>query len=220
MYLNNVNNGTKMYATFEDGFEACCVLEGKIDHISFYANCSDVFARIDEFKGQIPSIKFYVGDKHYTFNGEILGKSQTKYAMVDTFDIRIKTPFKEGTDRTEFRFETNMRVRIYSYSDDVQKRHAGDWICDAQSCDISKKGIKLWADHKLTEPKDTLFTLEFKLTRDDSYLVPARIVRNQRNASTLAFNYDYGFLFDFSNEPEKGEKLLMDLLYAKINHII
>ena len=220
MYLNNVNNGTKLYVTFEDGFETTCVLEGKIDHISFYANCADIFTRIDEFTESVPQFKFYATDKYYTFTGEILGKSKTKYAMVDTFDVLIKTPFKEGTDRTEFRFETNMKVRIYTYTDDVQKRHAGDWVCDATSCDISKKGIKLMCDHKLTEPKDTLFTLEFKLTRDDSYVVPAKLIRNQRNAATLAFNYDLGFLFDFTNEPERGEKLLMDLLYAKINHII
>ena len=220
MYLSNINTGTNFYVTFDDGRELTFVFDGKIDHISFYVQCYDVFANIDDYVGQTPTFKFYVQDKYYTFNGEILGRSASKHSMVDTIDIVIRTPIKEGTDRKEFRFETNMKVKIFEYSNDRQNRYAGDWICDALCSDISKKGIRLFCDHKLIEPLDSLFTLEFKLTRDGTYAVPARLIRNQANFATRSYNYDLGFIFDFSNDPDKQEKLLMDLLYAKINKVI
>ena len=219
MYLSNINNGTNMEITFDDGREVSCVFEGKIDHISFYIQCYDIMSKIDSMVGKIPTFKFYVQDKYYTFTGEILGKS-AGYSMADTIDIIIRTPIKEGSDRKEFRFETNMKVRIFDYMEDLKNLHAGAWVCDAQSNDISKKGIRLFCDHKLTEPLGSLYTLEFKLSRDGSYIVPAKLVRSQPNNVTRSYNYDYGFIFDFSNDPDRQEKLLMDLLYAKINKII
>ena len=220
MYLSNINTGTNFEVTFDDGLELTCVYEGKIDHMSFYVQCYDIFSNIETFVGQIPMFKFYVQEKYYTFTGEILGRTAGKYSMVDTVDVIIRTPIKEGTDRKEFRIETNMKVRIFDYSDDRQNRHAGDWICDAQSSDISKRGIRLFCDHKLIAPEDNLYTLEFKLTKDGSYTVPAKLVRNQPNTATRSYNYDLGFIFDFSNDAEKQDKLLMDLLYAKINKVI
>ena len=220
MYLSNVNTGTNFEITFEDGREFNSVFEGKIDHISFYIQCYDIFSNIEEFAGQTPMFKFHVQDKYYTFTGEILGRSSSKQAMVDTVDVIIRTPFKEGTDRKEFRIETNMRVRIFDYSDDVQTRYAGDWICDAQSSDVSKKGIRLFCDHKLRSEYEDQFTLEFKFARDNSFTLPAKLVRTQSNTSTRSYNYDYGFIFDYSKNPELEEKFLMDLLYAKINNII
>ena len=219
MYLSNINTGTNFTITFEDELEVPGIFEGKIDHMSFYMQCYDILSKIDTMIGQTPTFKFYVQDKYYTFTGEILGKS-AGYSMSETVDIVIRTPIKEGTDRKEFRFETNMKVRIFDYAEDAKNLHAGDWICDAQSSDVSKKGIRLFCDHKLPESNDSLYTLEFKLTREGSYIVPAKLVRNQPNTATRSYNYDYGFLFDFSNDPERQEKLLMDLLYAKINKII
>ena len=220
MYLSNINTGTNFTVTFDDGYEVSCVFEGKIDHMSFYAQCFDIFSNIDAFVGQIPSFKFYVQEKHYTFTGEILGRSASKYSMVDTIDIVIRTPIKEGTDRKEFRIETNMKVRIFEYSDDWKNRHVGDWVGDAQSSDISKKGMRLFTDLNLKDRKDELFTLEFRLKRDEMYYMQAKLVRVQSNTATRSYNYDLGFLFDFSNDPDKEDKFLTDLLYAKINKVI
>ena len=177
MYLSNLSNGTKLTITYEDGATYNCVIEGKIDHMSFFVHCVDLFSRIDDFVGTTPMFKFYSNEKFYTFTGEILGKSTSKHAMVDTIDVLIKTPFKEGTDRKEFRIETNMKVRIFEYVDDYKTLNAGEWICDTQARDISKNGIKLWSDFKISEPLDTLFSLELKLSRDGSLVVPARLVR-------------------------------------------
>ena len=220
MYLSNINIGTNFTVTFEDGQELTCVFDGKIDHMSFYVQCYDLFANIDKYIGQIPSFKFFVQDKYYTFTGEILGKTGGHYSMVDTVDVIIRTPIKEGTDRKEFRIKTNMKVRIFDYSEDIQNRHAGDWICDAIARDISKSGIRLFSDHKLPDLNDGMFTLEFKLTRDGSYILPSKLVRNQPNSATRSYNYDLGFLFDFSNDTDRQEKFLMDLLYARINKVI
>ena len=218
MYLSNINTGTVFSVTFDDGLELSCVFDGKIDHMSFYVQCYEIFSNIDFYVGLKPTFKFHVQDKYYTFTGEILGAG--KNSMVDTVDVIIRTPIKEGTNRKEFRIETNMKVRIYDYSDDRQNRFAGEWICDAQSSDISKRGIRVFCDHKLISPMNNLFTLEFKLSRDGSYVVPAKLVRNQANKATRSYNYDLGFIFDFSDDPDRQDKLLMDLLYAKINKVI
>lgn len=220
MYLSNISTGMTFEVAFEGGKTVTSVFEGKIDHISFYAHCAEIFAGIDKYAGATPQFTFTVSGKTYTFTGEILGRSTRKHSMVDTFDVRIRTPFKEITEPREFRIETNMRVRIFNYVEDVKNLHASDWVCDAQANDISKKGIRLWSDYKLGAPKDTCFLLEFKLTRDGSYWVPAKLVRAQPNTATRSFNYEYGFTFDFSKDPERQERLLMDLLYAKINKVI
>ena len=218
MYLSNINTGTVFSVTFDDGLELSCVFESKIDHISFCAQCYEIFSNIDSFVGLTPQFKYYVQDKHYTFSGEILGAN--KHAMVDTVDIIIRTPIKEGTDRKEFRIETNMKVKIFEYSDDWKNRHVGDWVCDAQSIDISRMGMRIFTDMNLKDQKDNLFTIELRLRRDEMSYVQARLVRVQTNTVTRSYNYDLGFLFDFGNDPEKKDKILMDLLYAKINKVI
>ena len=220
MYLSDINTGTNMTITLEDGRELPCVFDGKIDHISFYAQCYEIFSNLDDYVGQTPSFKFYVQDKYFTFTGEILAKGASKHSMVDTFDVLIKTPIKEGTDRKEFRLETNMKVRVFEYSDDWKNRHAGHWVCDAISSDVSKRGMRLFTDQNLRDQKDNLFTLEFRLKRDEMYYMQARLIRVQPNSVTRSYNYDLGFIFDFSKDPDKEDKFITDLLYAKINKVI
>ena len=221
MYLSDIHTGQNMTIIFEDGREMSCVYDGKIDHISFYAQCFEIYSDLDVYVGQIPTFKFFVQEKFYTFTGEILGKGTGKHSMVDTFDVIIRTPIKEiVADRKEFRIETNMRIRIFEYSDDWKNRHAGEWICDAQSSDISRNGIRVFCDHKLPTAKNDLYTLDLKLTRDGTYTMPAKLVRNQANRATRSYNYDMGFEFDFSHDPERREKFMVDLLNAKINKVI
>ena len=220
MYLSDIDTGAQLTITFEDGRELIGVFEGIIDHMNFYVHCPEIFRDIDEFINKNPTIKFFAGENFYTFTAEIMGKSERKNSMLDTVDILIKTAFKEGAQRKEFRMNVNMKVKIHSYVDSAKTLFLGDWICDALAEDISKSGIRLWADYKLDVPQATLFTLEFSLARDKSYFIPASLMRSQPNTATRSYNYDYGFVFDFSQIPEKQEQLLMDILVSKIKNEI
>jgi len=218
VYVHNISRGTHLTLTFENGFEYHAVFDGNIDHMSFYVICPEIQKDLERFIETTPQVKFLAGELFYTFTASIVGKSQRSDAIHDTMDFKITTPFKEEQRRTDFRIEIALKVKIHSYVDDFRKLYTGEWLCEAVSSDVSKHGIRIFADQSLDGPLGTLYTLEFSLRTGWIYLVPAKLVRNQRNMETRSYAFDYGFVFDFTNMPEKEEKLLLDILEAKIRN--
>ena len=92
----------------------------------------------------------------------------------------------------------------------------GDFICDARSDDLNVNGIRLFADYMIEDPLETMFTIGFTLPHGTMYLIPARLKRMQRNTATRSYLYDYGFMFDYTQMPERRDKLVTDILTAKL----
>ena len=217
MYLVDVGHGTQFTISYEDGAEYSGVFDGRIDHMSFYIHCPDIQRNLEKLINTRPTMMFFGKESFYTFTGEIIGKSERKNPMLDTFDVKIITPFKaSGTGREDFRINISFKVKIHAFVDDQKSLFLGDYICESISSDVSKGGIRIWADHDLMKFKNEKFTLVFSLSNDWTYFVPAELVRCQPNMATRSYYFDYGFVFDFSTMPERREKLLMDVLEAKI----
>ena len=216
MYLHNITRGTGFEITLEDGREFHGAYDGNIDHMNFYMLCPEIVRNIETLTDSKVSVKFNGGKSDYTFTAQIMGKSARSDALHETSDFKILTAFKELPRRESFRIEITLQVKIHHYEDDFRRLYTGDWICDAVSADVSKNGIRLWADHTLSEDLEAMYTLEFSLRTGWIYLIPARLSRHERNLVTRSYHYDYGFIFDFTNMPEKREKLFLDVMAAKL----
>jgi len=217
MYLVDVGHGTRFTILYENGSEFTGVFDGRIDHISFYIHCPDIQKNLEHYINTRPTLKFFSKESFYTFTGEILGKSERRNPLLETLDIKIVTPIKPaGTGRVDFRINIAFKVKIHSFVDEQKSLFLGDFLCDAISCDVSKGGIRIWADYDMIKQSGEKFTLVFSLNSDSTYFVPAQLIRAQNNTFTRSYYFDYGFVFDFSSMPERQEKLLIDILEAKI----
>ena len=217
MYLHNITKGVDMHFTFEDGREFQVVYDGNIDHMNFHAMCTELVKDIDEIIDTDIAAKFNIEEKAYTFNAKILKKSLQRDAVQETIEVKITSPFKEVQLRDSFRIELAMKVKFYDYADDYKKLYIGDWICDGVTNDLSMSGIRIWSDHYLKEIKGAMYTIEFNLHKNAVYLIPVKLMRHSRNMTTRTYAYDYGFAFDFTNVPDKREKLFLAIMEAKLH---
>lgn len=216
MYLHNLNRGMELEVTLEDGREIRSAFDGIIDHMSFYVLCPEILKHIEELTDTQISVKFHAGASDYSFNAKILGKSVRTDALHETVDVKVLTAFKETPRRENFRIELQIKVRLHEYTEDYTKFYTGDWICDGVSVDVNKNGIRIFADHCIDNAPEGMFTLEFELRQGWMNLIPAKLLRHQRNTTTRSYVYDYVFLFDFTHMPEKREKLFLDIMETKL----
>jgi hypothetical protein len=213
-----VPRGTKFTFTFDDGVVIDGVFDGNIDHMQFYIICTAISGDYEKFENSEPKVEFIFGENSYNFTAKLLGITDKKDAINQSLEFRVITPFKEVPLRSNFRIQINLKVKIHEYVNDFKKRYSNGWICDAVSDDMSKNGIRLWADTTLSHEQGTLYTLEFSLQTGVVYMVPAKLMRNQPNLVTRSYNYDYGFVFDFTGMEDKQEKLILEILEYKIKH--
>ncbi|MCL2217226.1 MAG: hypothetical protein FWB91_09435 [Defluviitaleaceae bacterium] len=214
MYLHNMTRGTSLEITLGDGREVHSAYDGNIDHMTFYVLCPEILKNIEELTGTQVNVKFHVNNTDYTFTAGILGKSTRTDALHETMDFKVLTAFKETPRRDSFRINMQIKVRIHYYIDDYTKFYTGDWVCDAITVDVNKNGIRIFSDYCL-EP-EAMYTLEFELRTGWRNLIPSKLIRHEPNTTTRSYAYDYVFLFDFGDAPEKREKLFLDIMEAKM----
>ena len=216
MYIHNVTRGATFDITLEDGREIRAAFDGTIDHMNFYVLCPELTKNADAYFNKEVSVKFNVADKDYSFTAQILRKSVRNDVMHETMDFKILTPFKEIPLRESFRIEINITVKVHTHDSDFRKMYTGGWLCDASSVDVSKDAMKLWMDYDLNESPAALYTLEFTLRQGKTYFVPAKLMRNQRNTETRSYNYECIFVFDFTGDDTKRDKLFLDIMEYKL----
>jgi hypothetical protein len=213
-----VPRGTDLKFTFDDGMEITGKFDGNIDHLQYHVFCPEILRNIDIYLEAEPLTEFIIGDKSYNFKSKLLRATEQKNALNESLELRVISPFKEVPLRKSFRIQIALKVRVHEYSDDFKKLYSNGWLIDAVSDDMSKNGICLWSDHLIDAPIGTMFTLEFALKHGKMYMVPSKLMRNQPNATTRSYNYEYGFVFDFTDMPELQEKLLLEILEFKIKN--
>lgn len=218
MYIHQVPYGTEFTFTFDENTVMSGNFDGNKDHMAFYITCPEISRNVDKYIESEPKVEFIINDMSYIFDAKFLGVSDRKDAIYESLEFRITTPFKEVPLRKSFRIQIGLKVRLHEYVDDYKKLYSNGWLCDAVSDDMSKNGICLWCDYNIQEPIGTMFTLEFSLKTGILYMIPSKLVRAQPNTVTRSYNYDYGFVFDFTGMPDKQEKLLLDILEHKIKN--
>ena len=216
MYLHDISNGARFSVAFDDGRKFVGEYDGRIDHMNFHMYCQDMLKDADALAETVVTIECGIKDAHCSFTAEILGKSERPAWARETFDMRIKTPIKVIPRRETFRVEIKMKVKIHAYKDNKEDFFTGEQLCEAITEDVSRGGVRVWSDLTLDVPQGALFVLEFSSPLRATYLVPARLMRNLQNTATRAYNYDFGFAFDFSANPEQQDVFIMDVVEAKL----
>ena len=184
MYIHQVPRGTEFTFTFDDETQIEGTFDGNIDHMQFNILCPQISKNIDIYKDKQPTVEFLSGETYYNFKAKILGVSARKEAIHDSLEMVVVTPFKEAQRREEFKINIALKVRIHDYNDDFKKLYSSGWVCDALSDNVSKNGIRLWADYALDATVGTMFTLEFSLRTGWIYMIPARLTRSKPNTAT------------------------------------
>ena len=218
MYLNDIILGSTLNIILADGTKVAGEYDGNIDHINFYLLCPNISNRIAEFRNTTAEVEAEIRGSVYSFNAEILRKSERTTWGNETVEMVIRTPIKESSRRKTIRVDYRMRVKIYLY-DEKQRDNMfrGDVVCESITEDISKGGVRIWSDFAIEYPKETVFLLEFTLPQRGVYMIPATLTRNRQNVSTRVYNYDFGFVFeDDAYISDMKEKLIVDVVESKL----
>ncbi|MCL2048551.1 MAG: hypothetical protein FWG87_07465 [Defluviitaleaceae bacterium] len=217
MYIHNIQRDTKIKFIYEDEeFEG--TYDGAIDHLSFYVFCPEFSRNVEKYLDTEPKAQFIVGENMYTFTARLTNANQKKDAFLEAVEFRAVSPIKQSPLRSSFRMKVTLKVGIHRYNEDFKQLYSDGLICEAVSSDTSKGGICVWSDYWLDAPTDTKFTLELSLQQGKIYMLPAFLKRAGENTETRSYNYEYGFVFDFSEAPEKRDSLLLEILEYKIRN--
>ena len=212
MFLQNVKSGTKFTIVFEDKKRFQAEYLGDLVHVNFRVLSPEIAENIEQYKNAKVTVELFLHDLNYEFTGQILGLKQ---GMKDVVNCKAASLFKEVHRRVNTRINVNLKVKVYDYSDDPKKLHRGEFICEAVSEDLSKGGVRVWADYDLDAPLNTIFTLEISMPLGTSHILSAKLVRNQQNTASRAYNYDYGFIF-LSQDKDRQEKLILDIVESRM----
>ncbi|MCL2357727.1 MAG: hypothetical protein FWC70_11370 [Defluviitaleaceae bacterium] len=217
MYIHQVPRGTKLNFTFDENTTIEGTFEGNIDHITYKIFCPEIARNVDYYIDTEPATNFFHNGSDWDFKSQLLGVSSKRDAIHEAIELKVVTPLKETKQRIDFRIQIKMKITLHTFIDDPSMLYAGGWICDALIDDVSKSGVRVFSDYALTEPLGTVFTLEFTL-KNNMYMIPATLVRNQSNTTTRSYHYDQGFNFDFKGMEDRKDQLILDILEHKIKH--
>ena len=213
MYLPDIQSGTRLTITFEDKSELTANFLNSVDHIKFLIQNSDISENIDQYTGSSVSVKFFARDSNYTFTCKITGLETGK---TDTIKCLATSLFKKISLRADFRINTSLKAKVFSYTDNEKGLQLGELICEARTADLSRTGVRLWSDTLINAPLQTMFVVELTLRHSNTCILTAKLVRSQSNHSIRSYNFDYGFVFP-ANMHERAEKLILDVITLKLN---
>ncbi|MCL1878922.1 MAG: PilZ domain-containing protein [Defluviitaleaceae bacterium] len=217
MYIHQVPRGTKFSFKFDETTTIEGTFDGNIDHLAYKVFCPEIARNADYYAEMEPETEFFHNGSFWNFTSLLMGLSTKRDAIQESIELKVITPIKETKQRIDFRIQLNMKITLHNFIDDPSMLYAGGWVCEALTDDISKSGVRIFSDYNLTEPLGTAFTLEFTL-KDNIYMIPAILIRNQPNTTTRSYHYDQGFSFDFKDMQDRQEKLILDILEHKIKH--
>jgi len=215
LLLPEIKKGTPLAVTLGDGREFTVEYMKNTDYENFSIRSSDIAADVELLKGATMDVKFSTKMTECSFSAKIMGLA-SKFASTDIVDCVVTSLLKETPRRSDARIDISLRVKVYSYVDDPERKFIGDFLCESVSDNVSRGGVRLFSDFKLEDLPDSMYTLAFSFPQGELFVLPARIVRNQRNTSNRSYSYDYGLIFDFDYLPEYREKLILNVLQAKI----
>lgn len=213
MYVRNIQPGTPFTVTLEENeAELEAIFEKSIDHIKFYINNAKLYESIGSIGNSFAKARFVHDNKNYTFRLQILNK-----ASLNIVECVAVSSFNETDRREYFRMNFSIKVTLRSYDTNQKNLFDGDMLCEGVSSDISKTGMRLLTDYNSKIPVNTNVVVEFSLMPYGSnYHIPARVVRNQDGTAVKTHLHGYGLAFDFTNCQDAQDKLLTQIMEAKV----
>jgi len=215
LYINQIQTGTQVVVTVNGNMEIETIFDGNIDHIRFNIISPDIYKNVEAFVHTKPVCSLVHEGKPYSFTMDVLKKGNQNIV-----ECKMTSPFKEVTQREDLRLSIAFKVRILEHAPHEKSLSLGKFICEGLTFNVSKKGVRIFADHPIDAAIETYFTLDFSFAPHGSiYYVPAKLMRNQPNTATRSYRYDYGFVFDFSQHPAEQEKLMTEIFELKLRGV-
>ena len=217
LFLQDIKKGVPIAITLIREIEILAEFAGCIDHRNFYIISKNIAENIDEFNNTQIDIKYNDGNILYTFTGEIVGTSSNP-DLWDNVKITATSLLKEVPRRLDFRVKMNADVKINEFVGNRATMFIGEYVADGVSSDISKSGIRILSDYELDISGKTMYTLEIDLPYGNVYNIPSVLIHNTPTSVSITKTHDfeYGFAFDFTHLAGQQERLLTDILEAKI----
>jgi len=223
MKLGDIKRGTKMTMFREvdqraagDAYEALFRYEES--EFYFVAQSADLFNAFQELGRYTPLIiAFESGQYIYTFTGRLKEKMRGKdIVMLEQMD-KIKSFNRRKCERDELRFN----VKIYSLPEQrlASKRYEVPLEEPAMSdttFDISSGGMCVITNAVIEPEHKPYFLVAFSLPSKDSFLLPAKLVRDSAYHRTYIGKFDYGFQFLFEYVPSEETRLTTAIMSTKL----
>ena len=218
MYLKEIISVTELEITLNNGQTMSGTLDESVDHMNFYLHSPELLLNIDKLLKTEVTVRFLFKERYYEFSAEIVRKSSRSTWSQETVDMTLKSPIKEASGAEDLRISIGIKTKIFAYTDNKEKFFVGEFLFESVTVDLSKGGVRIWSDRQIDSPVGEMFTLELSSPLRATYLIPAKLVRNQQNTTTRTYNYDYLFALDFSTIPEQQDKMIVDALEAKLRY--
>lgn len=220
LHLQYVDRNTPLDLTFHRGEEVLKLRAAFVDNLNntvFYVRSPQIYDQITDYTGETVGVSMEYRKKLYTFDCRIMGREENKM-FKKVVALQIVSVITQASFISSTRIETTFRARIYGHMANRVGAHRGDFICDAQSMDVSEDGIGLLCDVDLHMPRGTTLTIDFSIDPDFLFSIPAKLMFIQKNPSSSAYAFTYGFRFDFSDMPQMRGKLITDIFKTRVGH--
>jgi len=225
MSLAYIERGTRLsinaqidQCAISDAFDA--VFKYQENDSVFAVQCCGLYEIYDSLDGNATlNINFSDELVKYTFTGRVMERKRGGGLIM----IEQLTDVERFNLRQYVRDEIRVDVLIYELScEELDKEHHEKPVREPdlwdKTFDISSGGLCVVTNKTLNPEHDPLYLLEFKLSDNDWFILPASIVRRSNNPQTKIGKYDYGFQFIFDSEPEEKGRLTMAILRKKLKY--
>ena len=211
MILFSVESRTPVTVFLEEGSEITAEFVENYDSKVFYVQSQSLLDNLNTLTNSKATVELFFKEGFYRAECRIVGPGIRK-PRYDTVALEAQDEFKYEAQRSSPRVYMGFTAEIHHYTEDKNSFYKSGLICRSISKDLSRDGIYLVSEHKITAPKETMFTISFYFS-NYTFNIPAKLMWNRQSDKST---HDYGFLFDFSGIPELQDKLLTAIFKEKL----
>ena len=185
----------------------------------FYIHNREICANTNSYIDKVVNVVIIIRDLVYKVECRVLGKGGKKH-IYDTVLLEASGDLEQSSRRASVRFDIRTQTKVYEYDNDPALGFKGRFLCNCISSDISRDGIRIFANEWISADKGALFVLDFSVIPDSIfsfYSIPAKVVRSRRNVNIFTYPYDYGLKFALDDISDVKDKLFSDIFKLRLS---
>jgi hypothetical protein len=158
-------------------------------------------------------VEFLRGTHLFAFDAKLHGKLIKDGKQLIMLDQTSE--IKESTHRAAPRIELTASVTVFESMDYMQ---SGYVISQGVSLDISADGLCLLTNQQIAEEEKTKrYILDFSFGKY-RFILPARLIRMSDSAQFIQFKFEYGFIFEYSENSDEKSRLITSMLQYRLQN--
>lgn len=203
------------------GFNGDVAFHSALSDDIFYVSSMQLFRHLDSLNPDAYlKITFSSKAKMYQFKAKAI--NATSKAGQFLVLIEMHSEIEEFSRRKYPRDELVVKVSLFGLPEtDLNKErfNTQDYIpvFTCKTFDIGAGGMCLVSNDKIISKYGPYYLLEFILNGKDTFVLPAKMVRQGNCPQTSLYRYDYGICFLFDQMPEEQKRLTRALFNAKVS---